>query len=212
MNKLPYLPFLFLLMLLPFGMEATIVDIQNTSIRTDQKITFMQKMAWKNLYNKIQKKYKGSILEVKGCEKIQLKNSIELNAEIVDFDLVYVVYIACNEEVKESKMQLSLSEVKKILNEDGDIIYNNVIKSTDKKYDIFSAAALVLGILGFFPVLGIPLSLLAIIFGFIAKGKLKDNPAKSKWLKKAQTGIVFGFLGLISSTIFMVWLAANCCG
>ena len=83
----------------------------------------------------------------------------------------------------------------------------------DKKYYGLSIASLVLGIcslfLGFIPIIGWAIMILAIVFGFISLSKIKRN----EYLKGrgfAITGIIIGFVSLIwilAITIFFLGVA-----
>ena len=210
MSKLFNLSLLLFSMFLSFGTHATPVNKQNISMTEDQKTPLLQKLAWKQMTNKIKKKYNGNLLDIKGCEKIQLKNGIQLDGEIIDADVNHLTYIRCD-ETEETQMQLSLGEVEKIFTEKGDNIYNDV-NFKDERNENLSMAAVVLGVLGLIPFYGVIFSVLAILFGFIAKRNFKDRPEKEWHLKKAKAGIVLGFIGVAATTIFTFWLAANCCG
>src|SRR3989344_1914156 len=78
----------------------------------------------------------------------------------------------------------------------------------DKKYHGLSIASLVLGIcslfLGFIPILGWAIMVLAIVFGFISLSKIKHNEyLKGKGL--AIAGIILGFVSLIYILIITIF-------
>lgn len=78
----------------------------------------------------------------------------------------------------------------------------------DKKYYGLSIASLVLGIcslfLGFIPILGWAIIVLAIVFGFISLSKIKHNEyLKGKGL--AITGIILSFVSLIYILIIAIF-------
>jgi len=59
----------------------------------------------------------------------------------------------------------------------------------------FAITSLVLGIASFIPLVGLLLGLLAIIFGIIAKSKIKKGIYSGKGL--STSGIILGVLGII---------------
>ena len=211
MKKVIILSVIFLSTLTPNTLTAApIKEMQNSKIK-ENKVSFYQGIAFKKATKKIKKKYNGEITYVKGCEKIKLRNGLELEVEIITMDAQRVSYKECNKE-NTKEMILSLQEIDKIYSESGDLLYKNLEPAIDEKYRNFSIAAKLLSILGFFPILGVPLSLMGIIFGLYAKKKLLTKPKQKKDYQRAATAVVLGFLGLITTTIFMFWLAANCCG
>ncbi len=58
----------------------------------------------------------------------------------------------------------------------------------------FAIASLILGLVSFFPLMGVLLGIGAIIFGIIALGKVRKDKVKGKLM--AVFGIVLGFLGI----------------
>lgn len=75
----------------------------------------------------------------------------------------------------------------------------------ERKYSGLAITSLVLGILsfiiGFLPIFGWIIIVLAIVFGFISLSKIKKNNLKGKGL--AITGIIFGFVALL--LLIIVW-------
>lgn len=76
----------------------------------------------------------------------------------------------------------------------------------EKETPGLAIASLVLGICGFF--IPVVCSLLAIIFGFIALSKIKENTQKYKGRGLAVAGIVLGFVffGLIFLILLLVFI------
>ena len=64
--------------------------------------------------------------------------------------------------------------------------------------DASGLASLVLGIVGFLPIPGLPASILAVILGFLAG---KDSPTGSRRSRVATAGIVLGCVSIVTAAV-----------
>jgi hypothetical protein len=67
--------------------------------------------------------------------------------------------------------------------------------------DVLGIASLVLGILGFLPIPGLPASILAVILGFLAG---KDSHAAGGRGRAANAGIVLGFVSIAIAVVISI--------
>jgi len=69
--------------------------------------------------------------------------------------------------------------------------------------DVLGTASLVLGVIGFLPIPGLPASILAVILGFLAG---KDSPAAGRRNRAANAGIVLGCVSIaIAAAVSIVY-------
>lgn len=73
------------------------------------------------------------------------------------------------------------------------------IKNNKNQTSGLAIASLVLGIVSFFPLIGVILGILAIVFGFIARSNIKRYNLKG--LGFATAGIILGILGILFTFI-----------
>lgn len=67
--------------------------------------------------------------------------------------------------------------------------------------DVLGIASLLLGIVGFLPIPGLPASILAVILGFLAG---KDSHAGGRRSRVANAGIVLGCVGVAAAAVISI--------
>lgn len=73
-----------------------------------------------------------------------------------------------------------------------------------KRAEPLGVASTVLGVFGMVPIFGLPLAVLALIFGIVSLKRYRGSPERYKRKRVAIAGIVLGAIGIFVSLFFLI--------
>ncbi len=213
--------------------KASFEEHLGRKLTFSEKIAF--KIFNKKIKKAARSKKKQSKTSAVDCGKIVLKTGEILEVELIQISSTEVKYKRCNKP-EDPEFVIDKKEIFSIQDAQGEILYTNKIpaekmaadakekadkqerenKEDDKSYvdnqrtHGLAVASLVLGILSLlisFSVFGLICGVLAVVFGAIAKNKIKEDPDTFKGRKMAGAGLVLGiiacaFYALAAASIF----------
>ena len=144
-------------------------------------------------------KYYSKAKAAEDCDNIILLNGEEIQANVMEVGKEEIRYKKCN--IPDSPVYvLKRSEVFMIKYQNGtkDIITPANKESNIIKTEGFGLVSFIVGAIG-----GLPLGILALIFGVISLRRIKKYPGKYKGKGFAIAGIILGLLGIIAVFILV---------
>jgi len=147
--------------------------------------------------NTIATKYYSKAKAAEDCDNIILANGEEIQANVMEVGNEEIRYKKCN--IPDSPIYvLKRSEVFMIKYQNGtkDIITPASKESKNTKTEGFGLVSFIVGVIGLL-IAGLPLGILALIFGAISLSRFKKDTGKYKGKGFAITGIILGLLSII---------------
>lgn len=137
-----------------------------------------------------------------GCDTIVFKTGGRLVAKVEEIGPNEIKYRKCD-NLTGPLISISKLDVFKVHYSNGTSDYiQRLAGNSQAKTEGLGIAGFVAGIVGLF-VAGIPLGLLAIIFGFVSLSKIKKQPDRFKGKGFAIASIVIGMVAVVGAIIFL---------
>ncbi len=209
-NKLLFISIIILL-----GFFSSSFTIEKDLSVTDKKIELRNLNGHLNKVNIADNKYQK--FKDDPCDNIILKNGEEISGKILEIGITEIKYKKC-ENINGPTYTIKKSDVLMIRYSNG----TKEIFTTESSKEVFNtessitnntrASTEVLGILGFILsligllIFGIPLGILAIVFGAISLTKIKKNPKRFKGKGFAIAGIIIGVIDVVALLILLALL------
>jgi hypothetical protein len=152
------------------------------------------------------KSSKGAIMDIKLKQLIKGKNGDEKNVYIISrsHDTLFYKLIKEPDIIRGVKLE-QIDTIIQISNFDS--AKANVIDT--RKTEKFGLVGFIFSFLGLFPFLGLPFSILAIIFGAVSLRKIKHYPEQYKGIENARASLVIGIIGLAITAGILIAFAIS---
>jgi hypothetical protein len=145
----------------------------------------------------------------RGCDTIVLKNGDIVQARVAEIGQREIRYRKC-EDAEGPVIVIGISEVFMIKYPNGTRDYFNFEKSSapaetgtvPKKTEGMAVAGFIGSLAGLF-IAGIPLGIMAMVFGFVSLGKMNRHPERYKGRGFAVAGIIIGMVDIIGAIIYI---------